>query len=620
MSTEPRSHLLLLPVLAAFALLLGWSGLAGSARAQTGAAEAGIPVRVDAGAPGIPIPRELLGQYIPNPRTEALSGTGSLAAAAEVATYLRGIYGGLYADYYDWRDPLGLEDPLRAKVEVTAGEISNQLGTLDYLRLAAANRASVSLNVNTRGIRDVFTHPPAADLRWVMTDTATLAGWAADWVHYVNYTVQRFDTGNPPDPDSPYFLERRSAEILGEIAWRNRDGSNVRPMLPEPGEVLPRVIYWEIGNEPNYPLTGFRLQPAEFAARYLAISTAMIERDLLIHGERTIRVGPSLTATYPPDRFSIRDYVIALEAAGAVVDFVAYHPYTTLFGDWTIGPGGVIESGATPALAADFTAAHQAELRQILSGLYGFHETLFISTTLAAPAGVELLATEWNPSSWESVYLDIWKAKSVANALGILETVFSFARLGMRAAVFFADPAFPRDDRQQPLYETFTFLERALGDELLAVYDGDAPGETAHRAYVTRHAGAQASMPGAIVLWVLNWGEAAVRFDFELAGLRLPYQVGQRCDLGAESLLHGALGGAGALPVAGPVEVRCRYPEFAPVSTWDNRLELSVEAPANGWVAVVLWPRSRPARAGLGGGWPVGAWRPELLTVFFAGV
>jgi len=617
MRNRNRIHLLFLPIFGALALGFGLAAVAGTARARNPEAGTGIPVPVDTGSVGTPIRRELLGQYIPNPRTEALSGAGRQAAAAGVASYLRGLYGAFYADYYDWRDPLGLKDPLRADPASPGLEISNQLGTLDYLRLAAANRAAVSLNVNTRGVRDVFTHPPEPALRWVMTDTATLAGWAADWVHYVNYTVQRFDTADPPDPDSSYFLERHSAEILAAIDWRNRDGSGIRPELPEPGEALPRVTYWEIGNEPNYPLSGFRLPPAIFAERYLAITTEMIERDLLINGVRTIRVGPSLTATYPPDRLSIGDYVSALEAAGAVVDFVAYHPYTTLFGDWSVGPDGAILFGDTPASAADFTEEHINGLRDILSGLYGFQETLFISTTLASPAGVELLATEWNPSSWESAYAEVWKAKSAAQALGVLETVFSFARLGMRAAVFFADPAFQRDDRQQPLYETFAFLERALGDELLAVYDGDAPGETAHRAYVTRHVGAGTAMPGAIVLWALNWGEAPVRFDFELAGLRLPYQVGQRCELAAESLLHGALGGAGALPVAGPVDVVCRYPEDDAVSTWDNRLNVSVEAPPNGWVAVVLWPRSRPVRAG--GGF-LGAWRPELLTLASAGV
>ncbi|HUF38544.1 MAG TPA: hypothetical protein VMN57_08475 [Anaerolineales bacterium] len=604
MQIKAKVFHLVLPVLAAAVLLLGWSGIAGSARAQT----EGVRVAVDAGAPGVPIRRDLLGQYIPNLRTEVFSGTGRQAAAAQVATYLRGVFGGFYADYYDWRDPLGLNDPLRPEPEEPQIELVNLVGTLDYLRLAAAHRATVSLNVNTRGVRDVFTNPVVVpDLRWVMTDTATLAGWAADWVHYVNFTVQRFDTAAPPDPDSPIYLERRSAEILADLAWRNRDGSNPRPILPEPGEDLPRVTYWEIGNEPNYPLTGFRLPPAEFAARYAAITTAMIEADLQIHGERTIRVGPSLTATYPPNPLSIRDYVDALEAAGAVVDFVAYHPYTTLFGDWVVDSTGAILSGETPASAADFTLEHIDGIRQILSGLYAFHETLFISTTLAAPAGVELWATEWNPSSWESAYRDVWKARSVAQALGVLETVFSFARLEMRAAVFFADPAFQRDDRQHALYETLAFLERGLGDELLAVYDGADPDGTTHRAYVTRHAGSGSAMPGAIVLWALNWGDEAVRFDFELAGLGAPYRVGQRCELAAESLLHGALGGEGALPVDGPVAVECVYLENSPVSTWDNRLAVSVEAPPNGWVAVVIWPGARPVRA-------------ELLTAVPAGV
>jgi hypothetical protein len=276
-------------------------------------------------------------------------------------------------------------------------------------------------------------------------------------------------------------------------------------------------------------------------------------------------------------------------------------------------------------MAAEFAPEDFDLLRRTLSGIYEFQETLFVSTTLDTPAGVELIANEWNPSSWESAYADVWKAKSMGQALGVMETLFSFARLEMRAAVFFSDPAFREIDRPFPLLETFAFLERALGDELLAAYAGEAPGETPYRAYVTRHSGGSgtsmpaAAMPGAIVLWGLNWGDEPVRFDFELARLGLPYRVGQRCELAAGSLLEGALGGEGALPPVEPIEVECSYLGVAAVSSLNNRLAVSVEVPPNAWVAVVVWPSGRPGWIAVDLG-VQGGWRPELLTVIFAGV
>jgi hypothetical protein len=93
-------------------------------------------------------------------------------------------------------------------------------------------------------------------------------------------------------------------------------------------------------------------------------------------------------ANYIIGQASIQEYVDALVAAGAVVDFVAYHPYTGLFGDWNFVGDEIV--GTTPAEAADFGEEDVAELRRILSALYPFHETLAISTTLSSPAGVEL--------------------------------------------------------------------------------------------------------------------------------------------------------------------------------------------------------------------------------------
>ena len=77
-----------------------------------------------------------------------------------------------------------------------------------------------------------------------------------------------------------------------------------------------------------------------------------------------------------------------------------------------------------------------------------------------------------------------------------METIFSFARLGIEQAHYYIYPSVD-GDTQQPTYQTFQFLEAHLGDRLLgwAGAEGDE-----WRAYITRD-----SQSGVLMLWALNW-------------------------------------------------------------------------------------------------------------------
>jgi hypothetical protein len=551
-----------------------------------------IPINADLNAPLIPINAHILGQYLNVPQTHFLIPGTTYYNAARISTHFRGVYTGLYAEYYDWQDPLGLNDPLRPPPDEP--EITNQLGTLDFLRLTVTNDGPLMLNVNMRGVREIFTHPQVLNNAYVNTDVNMLATLAADWVHYVNYTLQHFDTSNPPNPASPNYLEAHSAVILNDIFWMNRDGTSVRPKLPNPGETLPAVTYWEIGNEPNYPLDNFTLSPAAFAARYVTITNAMFARDGLINGTRTIKVGPSFIANFPPSQNSVVDYLNALKAVGAVVDFVSYHPYDGLYGGWWVDAQGVYHT-ALPDNADDYSAADLASIRNKISETYNFQLAKYITAVQATAPGTEIWFTEWNPSSWESSFHQEWKAKSMANALASLETVFTFARMGVDGAHFFSNPAFLDNDQQQPLFQTFMFLENNLGDELLAVYDAGSSSITQHRAYVTHQSSPSSAFPGTVTLWGLNWGTATQNFDFTVTNLDVPYEVGQLCLLAAPSLLHGAFNEVGMPtnpPLSSKVTVKCEYnPTGLPSGfTWTGFLTMAFDVPPNSWAAFTFWP------------------------------
>jgi len=543
-------------------------------------------------APIIPISRGVLGQYIDTPQTVLFAQGSGPFNGARVGTHFRGVYTGLYAEYYDWQDPLGLNDPLRPPP--AQSEISLQIGTLDFLRLTKIHEVPLMLNVNTRGVRQVFTYPLIPNNSYVMTNTQVLASLAADWVHYVNYTVQEFTKTSPPSAGSPNYLESHSAQILSDIIWQNRDGTNVRDELPNAGETLPTVTYWEIGNEPNFPLGGYKLIPSQFATRYVTITNAMIARDVLINGTRTIKIGPSFIANFPPTQNSVVDYLNALNAAGAVIDFVSYHPYDGLYGGWYQDAQGNYHSGL-PDDADDYSAQDLGFIRGMISGTYQFHEAKAIIARATAPLGTELFATEWNPSSWEASFNQIWKGKSMAQALASMETVFTFTRLGFSGAHFLSNVAFQNNDTKQPLYTTFQFMENTLGDQLLTAYDGGAPGTTTHRAYITYQRDPASPLPGTIMLWALNWGTTAQTFDFTVNNLDTPYEVGQRCTLAAPSLLHGSLMDDGAPsnpPLSTPIPLQCIYnPTGLPQGfVWNNQLTMSVTVQPNSWVAFSFWP------------------------------
>jgi hypothetical protein len=542
---------------------------------------------------GVPIHSGLVGHSLEVPTTSTLSAGSRQEANAIASSSLRGPIGGLFSQIYDWRDPMGIGDPRRAPN--TEFQWRNTLATLNLLRVSREFDSLPVFVVNTNGISERFTWPVrSADNPYITHNRNELAELAGDWVHYTNFTLQNFDRLHPPLSDSDSELERQSAAILGSIFWQNRDGSGFQAPLPLENEALPTVQHWEIGNEPNFPIGGFSLDPDAFARRYATITEQMIDRQTQIDPSHPLEVGPALMNLHPPDDYAIETYVQAILATGAHMDFVAYHPYTLLFGPWFSDAAGEHTAGF-PDNADEFDEAHLNLLRQNLAEIYPEHAQYAAQIRAVLPEGVGLSASEWNPSRWESSFHLFWRTKSMAHSLAIMETLFSFARLEIGPAHYHTNMAL-QHQTDTPLYQTFLFLRNHLNGRLLAAYGPESLISPNVRIYMTSgKTGPDLREP--VQIWLLNWGDEPLTYELFVQDLPGLYYPDEFCRLTTPSLLHGSLTDAGRPTTSALTEAAA--PECQPFSAglqsgdlFLNQADLTLEAPANGWAYYSLQPAS----------------------------
>jgi len=232
---------------------------------------------VDAGQILRPIPRTLYGTNIEwindgNGIWDASQNRAKpeiQAAAKALNLSLIRFPGGIFADYYHWRDgigPAGLR-PTRDHY-ADDGKSRNNFGTDELMQFARAIGAEPMLEVN------IVTGTPQE---------------AADWVAYCNR------------PDNPE---------------RARNGSR-QPY---------NVRYWEIGNEPygksdNRKIAASSLTPQEYARRYVAFATAMKAVDSSIV---LVAAGGYNSGKYVAVSDNNWNRVL-LETAAPQIDFLAVH-------------------------------------------------------------------------------------------------------------------------------------------------------------------------------------------------------------------------------------------------------------------------------------------------------
>lgn len=268
--------------------------------------------------------------------------------------------------------------------------------------------------------------------------------------------------------------------ILNRISWPGADYTSDK--LLAPGEApVPKVTYWEIGNEVN-----FRSDQGDtgdlYRARYHDITTAMVAQD------PSIKVGPNITGRFQSGEDSAKDYIKALlkpvNNNWEKVDFISYHPYDSV----------ILNANEDHAAAVDALKnlrSRQESMRtwtkDQINQNFG---NIFFPKYYPTRNSVELLATEWNPSTYDTTY-----SKRQWNALGVVDTAMYFAEKGLSAANFWLWAANIYNGAENPQYKAFEALTKYGGDTLISSYQ-----YTNSRLYITRD-----SETGALTVWGMNF-------------------------------------------------------------------------------------------------------------------
>jgi len=250
---------------------------ADSAREEVSGPPLDSTVVVDAGNIIRTIPRLLYGTNVEwihdangiwDARTSKFD-PGILRAAKELGVALVRFPGGIFADYYHWKDGVGPQSARPVRPHVADGNKSgNGFGTAELVEFSREIGAEPLLQVN------MITGTPEE---------------AAAWVSYCN---------NPNDAD------------------RIRDGAK-RPFY---------VRYWEIGNEQygkadNPDTAKSSLSPEEYTAQYLRFATAMKKADPSI---RLVAAGGVNSGRYVAVTNNDWNRIL-LQRAGSMTDFLAVH-------------------------------------------------------------------------------------------------------------------------------------------------------------------------------------------------------------------------------------------------------------------------------------------------------
>ncbi len=376
-----------------------------------------------------------------------------------IGSNARGVAGGLDADCYDWRN---IDSGSGWGTPAWSGRYS----TLEFLQQARDHEAAplITANLFGGGYRN-WAHPTYPGV--FVCQSVNPDGLAADWVRYTNFIVQNYRQGQEGN------LSDEDLRVYDSITqW----GGKPRLLAGSEGAV-PKVQYWEIGNEPEVPgygdfLTDHYMGPVDYRDRYKLISAAMLAVD------PTLKFGPCLIN--PSDPVGSGQWLTALAADPAVrLDFVAYHPYyNNVKASWGF------HEGMTTALR---------DYRSFLDG-----KTAAMRSALAAYGrSCDFVASEWNSVNWDAP--DYMQA-SMASALGTAETCFVFAEDGVLAGHYWAKP-----NRVLGVRDTFAGLVDHMGDVLIATGGqlGYDPANANFRIYITR----DTAIPNRLMIWGLNFDE-----------------------------------------------------------------------------------------------------------------
>jgi hypothetical protein len=367
-------------------------------------------------------------------------------------TSIRGVAGGYWATNYNWKTRIDANQT----VFHSSGQRAKGESTLEFLRIARDKGASLIITVNDTGI-GIFGDD--GSFHYTDTTLGTAASMARDWVRYTNHILPTYRQGDTiTDPDD--------LRILNEMDWQGPDFRSDK--LLAPGEAaVPKVTYWEIGNEIDYYGS-----PALYRDKYRTITQAMLQVD------PTIKVGPNVVGVQAGLAEGYLHELLRNKAGVGRerVDFISYHPY----GYQILGVADSDHAGIT------------RELNEIKANLTYERSWIRdrISNSGRDPNSIELMATEWNPSTYDVN----WSVRQY-NGLGVVETAMTFVEQGLQAAHFWLWPAYIHTGDTMSQYLAFDALVKYGGDTLLKSYS-----EENLRLYVTRD-----STTNTVAFWGLNF-------------------------------------------------------------------------------------------------------------------
>jgi len=379
---------------------------------------------------------------------------------------LRGVGGGLDADTYDWKD-----------IHSGLWNGTPRPTTLDFLKECRDQQAEPVFTVNVCG--SGIMHPTGTWECDRNPPEGYLETLAADWVKYTNVITQNYRQGDT--------LPSEYQDILDEFQWDFGE-----ELLSSEESQTGKVIYWEIGNEPELgTIPGFiekhYVGPTAYLNRYKSITAAMLAVD------PDIKVGPCLLG--PSEGGSTINYMnLLLSDPDAQVDFLSYHAYyTDLYAAWIS--------------TWDDVSSIEAALRGVKQHQQGIKD--LVDTILDdnnADPNMPLMSSEWNASYWRGAYEGL--GKCMTHALGNAESIFTFAELDYLATHYWDQPWIGKAG-----YKMFEGLEEHLGNVMVYSYADGAN----FRLYVTRD-----DDDGEVVIWGLNFSDSTDR-NITLSLLNLPF-------------------------------------------------------------------------------------------------
>jgi autotransporter-associated beta strand protein len=472
------------------------------------------------------IPTGVRGQ---NPYRTANSDGVAAMFSMSGPSLMRGPAGGLDADTYDWR------------VYNSGSAWGTQLGaslitSLDYLRQCRNTGSTPLFTANIFGggytngygtwVCQFDNHTNRFNPGGYGTNvvTGTAAQLAADWVRYCNIIVETYrqrqegligsDTNFNAAANAENLRVYNSVKLGGN--WGGRD------VLLAGGEAaVPKVIWWEVGNEPEVDLGPDSTLVNQhvisdqnvYRDRYRVIANAMKAVD------GSIQTGPCITS--PANNLWLGRVA---EDTSAPLDFVSVHPYMNVFkyiwGNPTNMTATLLDIGRyvdSYAYGAGITLSNYGGATRFGTRPPGWYWT------------TPLIASEYNPMNWDAT----WAMKSsMASGLATVETCFRFAHPSQAANAFqswFGANYWEQPQGYTALVNGFEALQGFAGDLILEnaspgpqpVPDFGPPAGPL-RVYLTR----QTSGTNQLHFWGLNFSESQhLSVSFVLTNL--PFMVGQ---------------------------------------------------------------------------------------------